>query len=103
MLPPVPSENENTQPEQPDVKPEDDQDEPEVIEPEIPDIPQELTEGDIYHYGRNTGRQVGLRKAPSKNADRINRVIHRLEWELPNYAVASAKGLLVWILGSFIA
>lgn len=29
----------------------------------------------------------------SKNAERINRIFHRLEWEVPNLSVASAAGL----------
>ena len=66
-LPPVPSENE------PENRPETEETAPPEEEPEItvPDTPQELTDGDVYHYGRNTGRQVGLRKAPSKSGDRI--------------------------------
>ena len=30
-------------------------------------IPQELTEGDVYHYGYNTGKQVRLRDKPNGN------------------------------------
>jgi len=76
VLPPVPSDNPSFE-----DKP---QDEPEIIqpeEPEIPDTPQELTEGDVYHYGRNIGRQVGLRKAPNK--DRI----YNME-----------KGTVLWVM-----
>ncbi|MGN0777081.1 MAG: SH3 domain-containing protein [Candidatus Ventricola sp.] len=78
VIPPVPSDNETgdtgsgeTEDEGGQAGTEDS--EPEITEPEIdePDTPQELEDGDIYHYGYNTGRQVGLRKAPSKSADRI--------------------------------
>ena len=48
-----------------------------------PDIPQELTEGDIYHYGRNTGAQVALRKSPSTGAD----LHYRME-----------KGTILWVM-----
>ena len=50
----------------------------------IPDLP--IIAGEI---SENTSDNWHI----SGNADRINRVFHRLEWELPNYAVTSAKGL----------
>ena len=66
VIPPVPSDDEET--EDGDQQEETAPQEPELI---VPDIPQELTEGDIYHYGRNTGRQVGLRQEPSTKAKRL--------------------------------
>ena len=39
-------------------------------------VPQELTAGDVYHYGRNTGAQVALRKSPDANSENL---ITRLE------------------------
>ena len=37
-------------------------------------VPQELTAGDVYHYGRNTGTQVALRRQPNTNGDLIMRM-----------------------------
>ena len=37
-------------------------------------MPQELTAGDVYHYGRNTGTQVALRRQPNTNGDLIMRM-----------------------------
>ena len=94
-LPPVPSENETVQPEQPQEPDEDEtetpddtedevpENEPEVVEPELPDEPQNLTQGDIYHYGRNTGKQVALREAPNSNG----KLLYRME-----------SGTVLWVM-----
>ncbi|MEE0696873.1 MAG: hypothetical protein U0M53_01255, partial [Oscillospiraceae bacterium] len=47
-------------------------------------VPQELTAGDVYHYGRNTGAQVALRKSPDANSENL---ITRLE-----------AGTIVWVM-----
>ena len=39
-----------------------------------PEEPQPLLEGDVYHYGYNTGKQVALRKTPDTNGTLITRL-----------------------------
>ena len=37
-------------------------------------VPQELTEGDVYHYGYNTGRQVALRAEAKQSGKELTRM-----------------------------
>ena len=87
VIPPVPSQNDQQQSGQ--TEPEDEEEPPKDEEPEVtpepvePDVPQALEEGDVYHYGRNTGKQVALREKPNTNG----KLIYRME-----------SGTIVWVM-----
>ena len=85
VIPPVPEDTENEQPDETEGETEDETaDAPQEDKTEQePDIPQALEDGDVYHYGRNTGAQVALRKAPNTDAG----LHYRME-----------KGTILWVM-----
>ncbi len=92
VIPPVPSQNDQTDQNQSGEADEEDEkkeepsedDEPEETpKPVEPDVPQALEEGDVYHYGRNNGKQVALREKPNTNG----KLIYRME-----------SGTIVWVM-----
>ncbi len=89
-LPPVPTDPDTNRPGQESGGEAETPEQPETPEqqpeqqPEQPDTPQELTEGSIYHYGRNTGRQVALRREPKASG---NNRIYNME-----------QGTILWVM-----